>query len=292
MKFKIRFDELNNTDLHMHTTFSDGHDDPEDMIKAAISKGMYTIGISDHSYTFFDDSYCIAKNRAKEYKDKINELKEKFKADDINIYLGIEQDYYSTEPTYDYDYVIGSAHYVKKNIKHAPLMQAYLHAAESDISYTRAKFLPCGIIIFKDAAYIPVDETPDLLTEAVRLFYNGDIYALAEDYFMTVSDVLDKTGADIVGHFDLITKFNEKYDLFDTTHPRYVQAWKKAADHLLAKGALFEINTGAISRGWRTCPYPSDEIIRYIIGNGGRFIYSSDAHSASNIAFYFDRLHY
>ena len=54
-------------------------------------------------------------------------------------------------------------------------------------------------------------------------------------------------------------------------------------------GKLFEINTGAIARGWRTQPYPRREMIGYILGHGGRLILSSDSHSAETLCFDFPK---
>ena len=118
--------------------------------------------------------------------------------------------------------------------------------------------------------------------------FNKDIYALCEAYYKTVSDVVNKTSCDIIGHFDLISEFIEREPLFDTNHPRYVAAWRRAADELLKTGVPFEINTGAISRGYRSEPYPSGAMIDYIRERGGRFVLSSDAHSAENIGFRFE----
>ena len=67
---------------------------------------------------------------------------------------------------------------------------------------------------------------------------------------------MEQTGADIIGHFDLVTKFNELGGYLDLSDPRYVRAWKAAVDALLSYDRPFEINTGAISRGYRTTPYP------------------------------------
>ena len=72
--------------------------------------------------------------------------------------------------------------------------------------------------------------------------------------------------------------------LIDTSHPRYVRAWREAADKLLKTDAIFEINTGAISRGYRTSPYPSDEIIDYIAKSGKKFAVCSDSHSVTTVA--------
>ena len=98
-----------------------------------------------------------------------------------------------------------------------------------------------------------------------------------------------KTECDIIGHFDLVSKFNEKQGWFDEGHPRYTAAWRKAADALLRTGKPFEINTGAISRGYRTDAYPARPIREYIRQRGGRLILSSDAHRKEHIAFAFER---
>ena len=245
-------------DLHVHTVYSDGENLPEEMVLAAIQKGMSEIGISDHSYTWFDESYCIRKDKIPEYKAEIARLREKYK-DQIRVLCGVEQDYYSEEPTDDYDYVIGSVHYLMVD----------------------------GGIVF-------VDESPELFQQAIDTCFGGDVYAFAETYFETVADVVNKTRCDIIGHFDLFSKFNEnlrtgeKNLFFDPSDPRYVAAWKKAVDALLPTGKVFEINTGGMASGRKTDPYPSAEIQNYIRLNGGAFIYSSDAHRTENLCFRFE----
>lgn len=241
-------------DYHIHTNFSDGNNSPEEMVQKAIEMELKQIGFSDHSYTFFDESYCIKKDKIREYITTVNELKEKYK-DKISILLGIEQDYYSAEPTDEYDYVIGSVHYVKK-----------------------------------DGKYIPVDENIEILKNSVEELFGDDMYALVELYYETVSDIVAKTNADIIGHFDLITKFLEKEKLFDENDKRYVNAYKSAVDNLIKYDVPFEINTGAISRGYRTTPYPSAKTREYIAKKGGRFILSSDAHDKKDICFGFDKI--
>ena len=239
-------------DIHTHTTYCDGHDDPETMVRSAIDKGLDTIGILAHSYTFFDTSYCIKKEAVPRFISHIHYLRAAY-YDKIHVLCGVEQDYYSEYPTDAFDYVIGSVHYLKCSDE-----------------------------------YIPVDEEPEILRAAAEKYFGGDMYALCEEYYRTVADVVDRTGCDVIGHFDLITKFIEREKLFDTSHPRYVAAWQAAADKLLKAGVPFEINTGAISRGYRTSPYPSKEITEYIRAKGGQLILSSDAHSADTVAFGFE----
>ena len=242
------------TDLHVHTTFSDGRSTPEEVACAAIDAGMTVLGFSDHSYTAFDTRYCIPLSKAAAYRDAVSALKDKFK-DRITIRCGIEQDFYSGESTDGYDYVIGSVHYIRAG-----------------------------------GEYIPVDEGADILTDAAQRYFGGDIYGLIEEYYRTVAELPDKVRPDIIGHFDLISKFNEKTPFFDEDHPRYVAAWQAAADRLLEARIPFEINTGAISRGYRTTPYPAAPIREYLRQRGAGFLLSSDSHHATTLCYGFDAL--
>ena len=99
--------------------------------------------------------------------------------------------------------------------------------------------------------------------------------------------MVELTKCDIIGHFDLVSKFIEVDPAFDVKHPRYVKAWQQAADELLKTGKPFEMNTGAMSRGYRTEPYPAKDIRDYIRAHGGKLIMSSDAHAKENITYGF-----
>ena len=240
------------TDLHVHTTYCDGKNTPEEMVLSAIDKGLKTIGFSGHSYAPYDTDCCMSYEGEFEYHREILALREKY-SDRINILCGVEQDIFAPKPQLKFDYMIGSVHY-----------------------------------LFVKGEYLAVDYTPQIIKAACAGYFGGDIYALCECYFETVSKVAELTDCDIIGHFDLVSKFNENGELFDTADPRYISAWKSAADRLLCCGIPFEINTGAISRGWRSHPYPSRDILEYLKSRGAKLLLSSDAHSRENIAFQFD----
>lgn len=240
-------------DFHVHSTFSDGKSTAEEVVLSAIGKGMTRLGFSEHGYAACDVPCCIMPERIPEYLRTVSELREKY-ADKIAIYCGIEQDYMSEYPTDEFDYVIGSVHY-----------------------------------LIADGEYCSVDYSAAKTREIIAKHFSGDAIAYAEAYFGLVSDIYDKTRCDIIGHFDLLTKFNEKELLIDTSSPRYIAAWKAAADRLLKTGAVFEINTGAISRGYRTAPYPAMDIMHYISDNGGSFVLSGDSHHADNLCYRFDQ---
>ena len=91
-----------------------GAEGTEEMVLEAIRLGCPEIGFSGHSYTDFDETYCMSIEGTKQYNKCIRELAEKYR-DRIHILLGVEQDYFSNAPTNGYDYVIGSVHYIKKD---------------------------------------------------------------------------------------------------------------------------------------------------------------------------------
>ncbi len=241
------------SDCHVHTTYCDGASTPSQIALAALDLGIQTLGFSGHGRTAFDLSYCMSEAGETGYVRELQKLSAQYK-DRLEILIGIERDYYGEEPGYDYDFVIGSVHYIKT-----------------------------------EAGFLPVDESAAMLDGIAADFFGGDWDSLAEEYFRTVAQVADKTECDIVGHFDLITKFNERAPRFDEIGKRYLDAAVGAVKELCRRDVVFEVNTGAISRGYRTAPYPSPAILRAIRENGGRVILSSDSHSADTLCAYFDR---
>lgn len=239
-------------DFHTHTTFCDGRNTPEEMARAALALGMTRLGFSEHAHTPFDVGSCMSPAGTEAYKKEVARLKEEY-AGRMEIYCGVEQDAFSDLPTGDYDYVIGSNHYLHVGGRHRS-----------------------------------VDGSEEELRETIEECFAGDPYALAEEYYRQEAEVVSRTGADIIGHFDLLVKLNERTGLFDEAHPRYVRAAEAALDALLQMGRPFELNTGAISRGYRTVPYPSPWLLRRLGERGGKVVLSSDSHRAETLCFGFE----
>ena len=239
-------------DYHLHTTFCDGKSSAEEMVLSAINKGLTRMGFSIHSEGF--DSFPPMHRNPEimtAYRAEIARLKEAYR-DRIEILCGVESDFYFPVNKSDFDYTVGSVHYLNT---------------------------PDGLT--------PVDWKPHLLLDAAEKYYGGDFMQIAKEYFATVSR-LGEIHPDIIGHFDLISKYNEGDKLFDSNDPRYLEAAFDAVDALLPLGVPFEINTGAISRGYRTHPYPAEPILQYILAHGGKVMLNSDSHAAQNVAFAFE----
>ena len=327
--------------LHMHTTYCDGKDTAEAVTLAAIEEGLAAAGFSGHSFTPHDQSYCMSREGTQRYIEEISGLKQKY-AGSIRLLLGIELDRYADTDLSRFDFRIGSVHYIfsEEGKKKRDGILAR-HAGEEDRSVSDAELE--ALIKYKD--WSPVDDSAE---ELCMFALGGDgrcddpvmrkekMLEVAELYFDTVGGIVEATDCDIIGHFDLITKFTEGWgfgpagnvvsrarcgaaefvsDLFDTSDERYVAAWKKAIDRIFGDCAerygkgyrnrletlgvleagdkpVFEINAGAISKGYRTTPYPSADQIAYIKSKGGVLILSSDSHAAGTSCYGFNEYAY
>lgn len=236
------------TDFHMHTTFCDGNNTPEEIVLAAIEKGFSTIGFSGHAYIDSETSFCIQEEAA--YLAEINRLKAAYE-DQICILLGTEEDSRHLVNRRNYDYIIGSSHYS-----------------------------------FRNGTYYPLDFYPELVTDCLK-DWDNDPLALAEDYYRSFCQYIHSRKPDIIGHFDLITKFDETEQCFFSQIPQYHKIAAHYMKEALKSQCLVEVNTGAIFRGYRTTPYPSLDLLRVIKENDGKVILSSDSHCADALGYAF-----
>jgi len=236
------------SNYHTHTSFCDGKSTAEEMVVSAINKGFSVLGFSGHGYTSFDLTYCMRDTAG--YRAEISRLREKYK-DEIEIYLGVEEDIYHPQYRADFDYIIGSSHYVRK-----------------------------------DGVYAPVDSSPDTMRQAIALF-GGDTRAMAESYYSNFVAYITRRKPDIIGHFDLLTKFDEKIGFGFLDDPEYHKIAERYLREALRADCIFEMNTGAISREWRSLPYPHENLLRVIRQEGGRITLTSDCHQSDNLDCFF-----
>ena len=240
--------------LHMHSTWDDGKCAIEEMILASKAAGLASVGFSVHGPMPFENRWECPKEKLPDYIAEVRAMKAKY-AGAIDVYLGIEWD--ATAQDLDlsiYDYVIGSVHEI-------PVPGGGTRSADSNPETTAAYIHEC---------------------------FGGDADAAAESYFAELAKVAQNPEADIVGHFDLLTKFDETHHFFDENSLRYRRAACAAMEGLVKAGKIFEVNTGAISRGYRTTPYPSVQWLRLLREMGGRVTVSADAHHTSGVVCAFD----
>lgn len=250
MEYMNRSAHLTKSNVHSHTTFVDGRDTAEEMVRAALALGFHTLGFSEHGHADYDD--CSMSLEAEPlYRAEVLRLRQKY-AGQIDLLLGYEHDWFSPANVAPYDYYIESVHY-----------------------------LPA------DGGYWSIDWTRPKLEAAIARHYGGDPYAMCRDYFDAVCRSIEGTGAAILGHIELVMKFNEKGDIFDPEDPRYLGPALACAELAARSGRLVEINTGAIARGYRSLPCPGPAMLRRIRECGGRVILTSDCHNSDYLDCHF-----
>lgn len=236
------------TNLHTHTTYCDGKSTPEEIVQSAISKGFESIGFSGHAYTPHD--LISSMKDTNSYIDEINNLKGKYK-DKIKIYLGIEEDASCLCDRTMFDYIIGSYHFLRDGEEYMPF----------DISYN---------------SYLKCLER-----------FGRDPIRMANAYYAPLCEYIIRRKPDIIGHFDLITKFDEKDTSIFLNNSEYISLARKYIKCAIKSGCIFEVNTGAMSRGYRTSPYPSGDLLYTLRREDARITITSDSHHADTLDFCF-----
>lgn len=243
------------SNAHTHSTWCDGKDTLEDMAQAAIDLGFTDLGFTCHSPALFDPS-CLGVQDERAYQAAVKKVQQEL-ANKLTISLGLEWDYYSADPIDGYDYTVGSVHY----------------------------FPP------RQGVFRSVDESPESLMQTLNEWYQGDKMLLVKDYYDTVVKHIHQNHSKIVGHFDLITKFNEKLPWLDEESSEYqataLQALNDVIDIIQTYDGMVEVNTGAISRNWRTSPYPNPFLLQQLKERGCPIIITSDSHETTTLTCHF-----
>jgi len=217
-------------------------------VEKALAAGLDTLGFSDHSFTACDTSYCMKEEAYTPYLQEIRALKEKY-ADQLPIYAGLELDYYSDTDISVFDYFLASVHYIIKD--------DFCHA---------------------------IDHSPQQQKDCIEMAFGGDVIAMAECYYDMVCAHVEKWNPTFVGHFDLITKFS----LIPEEDKRYQEIAREALKRVIKTCPYVEMNTGAISRGWRTTPYPGAYLLDTLKEAGGQVLLNADSHHPDNLTTFFD----
>ena len=245
---------MRHSNIHTHTNFSDGKNTAEEMVQKALELGFVSLGFSAHSpMAAPDDSWSLRDEEG--YIREIRALAEEYK-DRIEIYCGIEWDLTSEIDRSQYDYAIGSVHMLENE-----------HGRWA------------------------MDLSLEELMSCINDGFGGDPYAMCEAYYNDMVENVLRDGVDVVGHFDVLTKYNGDGIAFDENHPRYLTAARSALDAICTArpDIIFECNVGGMIRAGRPEPYPPLWALKELKARGMRITLTSDAHKAENLTEGFDR---
>ena len=188
------------------------------------------------------------------YKREIARLQKKYQ-DQLEILCGIELDLlYDISAAEGMQYVIGSTHFL-------------------DVP---------------SPTPLSVDNQPEMMQMMAEEYFGGDYYRLARRYYELEASVYDRTKCTFIGHFDLVTRFNDQLHFLDESDPRYTQPALEAMEYLVSQGVPFEVNCGAVSRGRKAELYPNRFLLRKLRQMGGEIMISSDAHDKEHLNGAFD----
>ena len=236
--------------VHTHSILCDGRGTLAEMAAAASAAGVRFFGASGHSHTEIPhDAGNVLPADPAEYRAQVLALRAEY-AGRMEVLLGIEQDSQSLQPVPEWaDYWIGSVHNLRDP---------------------------------ETGKYHGLDWDRERLTTCRDEMFGGDALAMAEGYYRDVAAMAERRPA-ILGHIDLVTKLNRGNVFFDEDAPRYRAAALEALHHADPDKTLLEINTGAVSRGYRDIPYPALFLLREWRGMGGQVILTDDAHSPAAV---------
>lgn len=243
--------------FHTHTVFCDGADTAQAMVEQALALGFTHLGFSGH----MDPDIHMD---LEAYDAEIRRLQEAYR-DRIEILRGVELD-----GLYRPDGVQASAE------------RALLRKMEYVIGSTHYIESPSG------GPLGSVDDTWERLRTFCAEEFGGDFYRLSKEYYRTEAEVFARTDCTFVGHFDLVTRFNDERHFLEEEDPRYYMPALETMEYLVSKGLPFEINCGAVNRGRKAELYPNRFLLKKLREMGGEILISSDAHQKELLAGGFD----
>lgn len=228
--------------LHTHSQYDDGKDAIDEIVQKAQERGFTILGFSGHGYYAKDDS-SMTPEKTKQYIQDVRQAQQQA-PNGLKIYLGIEEDSMAPiENVEDFDYVIGSVHYLEHNGK-----------------------------------IYPIDYSQEQFDEMLKEGYQNDINVLAKDYYLAIERQAQNPNIQIIGHLDLIAKYNEDQTYYCFDDPKILSYAKIAIEQLVKAGKIFEMNSGAMAREYRNSPYPSIELLKLIYEANGKILINTDCH--------------
>jgi histidinol-phosphatase (PHP family) len=244
---------LINSNFHTHAVYCDGQSTVREHIDAALAMGFRSLGFSGHGYVPYEGLFAgMTPEATRDYMDTVNRAREEY-AGRLNIFAGLENDSVYMHPASCYDYTIGSVHCIKSG-----------------------------------GRYHSVDSKEETVAGVITSEYNGDGIGFAVAYFGAVTEFASVKRADILGHIDLVRRFNGR-NFFDEHDLRYRDAAAKALETAARSGYIIEVNTSPLSKGISEEFYPADFLLDIASELGAKIIVGSDAHIAANLNYAFEK---
>lgn len=251
------------SDYHTHTVYSNhGQGHPRELAAEAVERGLLALGFSEHfplpeGFTEpSEGSSNMHWDQIEQYIQEVREAQAEF-GDRIKLLLGYEVDYLPAAEAamranlakYPADFYVGSIHVVD-------------HFRSDHENWL-------------------IDFSPEIFQEGVE--DNGGIEAVYTRYYQLIRDFAQSYSHQIVGHLDLIKRFNQGGRFFDAQSEHYLSQVEATLDTLKATGKIVEINTAGMFKGVGEL-YPGEPILQMMLQRRIPVCLSSDAHRPHHVA--------
>lgn len=248
--------------FHTHSAYCDGNGTIDEVVEAAIQAGLTDIGISSHAPLPFATDWNMPLDSLASYTRHVRALRAQYR-DRIAVWFGAEIDYIPGGDVrrfqddkifpWHFDYFVGSVH--------------FLGNGDPPESF---------------------DGTREVYEKILRENYDDEIQLMVEDYYSRVTHLLDLPMVKIVGHLDVIKRWNAQRPFFTETEPWYIRSVETALKAIASSRTVVELNTA----GWRkglADPYPSPWILERCRELNIPITVNSDSHSPQEVDWGYER---
>ena len=243
--------------IHTHTTYCDGSEDPVEYIHEAIELGWKYIGFSAHAPLPFPTKWAIKESQIGQYVREIKTLEKHFKAT-IEPIIGWEIDYLHGK----------GLHALKfKEISDAEYLICSIH------------YLPILLLDGKVIEYVQIDGTIDEF-HRIYTYYNQNLKEILDLYLLNFEQMLNISISPkrIIGHIDKIVINAENYPEFKNLKAAFYQSLFDILLKQNIESFILEINTRGLYKMNRHNAYPAFEFIHLIKDAHFKIMINSDAH--------------
>jgi histidinol-phosphatase (PHP family) len=236
----------------------------EDFIISYINKNFKTVGISEHMPAVNDElmypdekqnGYTAQKlhKKFKGYVFEFNRLKKKY-SNKINLFLGMETEWLTDSPS------------VIQNLKNKYNFDYIVGSVHH-------------------VANMPIDFSPELFLSSASAF--GGINELYEAYFDEQYDMIQELKPEIIGHFDLIRKFDKQYST-RINNPKILKKINRNLKLIKELDLTIDLNFRPIYAMGVKEPYPCKSILEKISEMQIKCVFGDDSHSPEEAGNCFD----
>lgn len=256
---------MNLFNLHTHSHFCDGKEEPEAYVLKAIELGFHSLGFSSHSPVPFDNKFAIRDEETMEaYFIEIRSLREKFKAQ-IRILLALEIDYIpgiTNDFSYfkklgELDYTIGGVHLIPNRDN-----------KQNDLWFIDGPL-------------------PEKFDHGLKTVFNGNARKGVEAYYSQLIEMIGTQKPDIIAHLDKI-KMHNRDRFFEESEGWYKNlVWKTLKYISTDSRSIVEINTRGLYKKRSDTFFPGPEIIEQLHHLKIPVTLNSDAHHPDELNGYY-----